>query len=357
MRVYLLGYFGSGAYADDLIGEVTRQMFREVAGPNVTLHDRTTHPVPSTGTQVAEFLNRYDLIVFCGGSLLGRLRLAPFHRLENWIDQLKPPLVILGTGWRAETEPLADTERMRMLRLLDRTTAIYVRGQNTARQLRDLTDKPVMALGDPGLCWTRQEPLRPAAVRRIGVVVRQMEPVEITQDRATIPNERFHRRMAKILDYIGETEQAEIVFVPMASVDRPTDNDFQAAERVGNFMQWDSWVYTMHGTVPAHDLQSVARALGQMDLVISQRLHGTLISVAQGVPVMPIEYQFGKMDDSLSIPGLERLRALITPMADFGAGAYQEKRTRLIDPDLVAANSAACRAIRGRYRQVVSTIV
>jgi len=183
-----------------------------------------------------------------------------------------------------------------------------------------------------------------------------MEPVETAQDLSTIPNEQFHQQLATLLDHIAETEHAEIVFIPMSSMDRQTDNDFRAAESVQNLMRWEPWLYTFHSTVATHDPQSVARALGRMDFVVSQRLHGSLIALAQGVPVMPIEYQFGKMDDSLSVAGFERLRALITPMADVGVAAYQARRSRLIDPTLGDANNAACAAVRGRYRQAVSAI-
>lgn len=357
MRVYLLGYFGVGALADDLILAITRWLFQSV-DRGVQLLDRSIAPHPHRGREVADFFNQScDLVVFCGGSLLGRLRLSPFDRLEDWIAGLRVPLAILGTGWREETMPLTLAERERCELLLRRASFVGVRGELSAQKVRGLTDRPVEALGDPGLCYPSI--VRPAVPRRhrVGVVVRQMSPLEEQQDRSTPPSAEFHARLASVLDRIAEEESAEVIFCPMTAIDRRIDDDFAACEAVAGKMTCESWPAGVYFSQPRHDARTMAETLGRMDLVVSQRLHGTLVSIAQGVPVLPIEYQFGKLADSLSVPGFEQLRSLIVPAGDLSVDAWLQRRDQLRAPELIAANRAACRAVRDRYRAAIAGLL
>jgi len=363
MKIYLLGYFGSGAHADDLIGLITRRMFqsewlkahafaRTPVTPTLTIHDRTTHPCPSNGAAVAEFLSQYDLVVFCGGSLLGRLRLPPFHRIETWIHGLAPPLVLLGTGWRTEAQPLTPEEHRRMCLLLGRARAAYVRGELTRQQIisHEMPAERVRVLGDPGLCFGDGS-FHIRGIDRIGVVARRMSDVEIAQDRQTLDNETWHTRLAQILDELVAGGY-EVTFVPMTPLWREQDNDHKGEAAVRVRMVHRERV----DSVAATD-STLAAHLGTFDFVLSQRLHGSLVSLAQGVPVFPIEYQFGKMADSLSLPGFEQLRDLITPQCGVTVETFYQKFPALTDPALLAATQAACATVRDNYGRVIGELI
>ena len=359
MKIYLLGYFGSGAYADDLIGEITRRMLQDAwtaaeRPGQLTIHDRTTHACPAAGPDVAKFLNEYDLVVFCGGSLLGRLRLPPFHRVETWIERLAVPLVLLGTGWRREDLPLSREEIDRMQLLLGHAQAVYVRGEMTRQQILDhrLPAERVRVLGDPGLCFEPPTPRGPAPEKmRVGVVVRQMSDVEINQDRATLDNETWHIRLAEILEALIAAGH-EIVFCPMTPEWRKHDNDHLGTDAVRRNMRSREPIEVLESsiwTLPPH--------LATFDLVVSQRLHGTLISLSQGVPVFPIEYQFAKMADSLSLPGFERIHQLITPQRRVDVPRFFAKLPMLLDPSLQSDTQAACDVVRAEYRGVIAGLL
>ena len=366
MRVYLLGYFHSGAFADDLIELATCRLFQQAGLGNLTIKDKQTHPHPAEGPDVAEFFNREaDLVVFCGGSLLGRLKLAPFHRIETWIDKLRVPLVVLGTGWREETQPLTAIEIDRMHRLVDCASAMHVRGKYTIERMADhgLPVARVVPLGDPGLTYVGNGHPLSRDERRIGVVVRQISQVEIDQDPTTLANGQWHNRLAGLLDHIQQTENAKIVFFPMSTIDRKQDNDWKAVASVFGQMRENSGAPTIYHDglrgdspgAPFHTPGVMAAILGTMDFVISQRLHGSLIAMAHGVPVMPIEYQFGKMGDSLSIDGFENIRRLITVQAQVSVAMYEAKRDALVE--LAPSDRRVCERVRQDYLRAVATLL
>lgn len=356
MRIYLLGYFGSGAYADDLIRDITREMILEIC-PDAVIDDRTTRPCPTTGEQVADFFNKfYDLVIFCGGSLLGRLRLPPFHRIEQWADKLKTPLILLGTGWREEIDPLnaEETERMRLL--LDTAEAVFVRGRLTVTNIyqRGLPADKVKALGDPGLCFVPGDAMHVPAPRKFGVVVRQMSNIEIQQDpERTCPNEQFQWELAKLLDHLVHENCGQFCyFFPFCPPNRSHDNDYEGIKAVQSMMK-NRHLTRVADDYSAFGLRSMVTAMGKMDFVISQRLHGTLPNIAQGAVTFPIEYQFGKMTDSLSIDGLERLKDLITPMKRVTKDEFLKKQAELNCPDLIRENMEACQGLRAKYLDVI----
>jgi len=364
MRVYLLGYFHSGAFADDLIELATCRLLQQTGISPLAVLDKKTNPHPASGPEVAEFFNREaDLVLFCGGSLLGRLRLAPFHRIETWIDKLQVPLVVLGTGWREEARPLTPEEVDRMRLLVDHAAAIYVRGKHTVERMaaHGLPVDRVIPLGDPGLTYTGNGIPTRRDQYRVGVVCRQMADVEIAQDPSTLGNDAWHARLATLLAHIVETEGAKPVFFPMSTLHRTHDNDWTATARVFNRLNLPESPYIYNECLkgdspgaPFHAPGILATILGTMDFVISQRLHGSLVSIAHGVPVLVIEYQFGKMADSLSIDGFEELRRLITPQAEVSVAAYEAKRASLVE--LAPHNRRVCERVRAEYVRALSSL-
>jgi len=243
----------------------------------------------------------------------------------------------LGTGWRQESQPLDDMDLHRMQLLIDNAYYIGVRGAYSLEGMKQagLRCEKVKILGDPGLAFdpdARKQEQVPALLKRqerqkvggiterwIGTVIRQMSPVEIEQDKTTITTEAFYGRIAGISEYIIRIEGGTIFFFPLALPGRAYDNDHKAFHELKRLLPEDC---RQHFHLCYGD--NMAEALGQMDFVISQRLHGTLISLAQGVPCFPIEYQFGKLRDSLSVEGYDYTREMITPMSEVTLEKYIE---------------------------------
>ena len=68
-RIGLIGYFGAEAYSDDLIEDVTKQLLLEQRSDLV--FDSTLLSKGQASCN-PDYLNSFDLLIHCGGSLLGK---------------------------------------------------------------------------------------------------------------------------------------------------------------------------------------------------------------------------------------------------------------------------------------------
>ena len=101
VRFGLIGYFGSGAYSDDLIEYVTKKLLYDI-NPDIEF-DSTLLQRCAGGTNV-DYLNSFDLIIHAGGSLLGKCTHFPVRDITTWKDRVKTPLAIFGPGYRFEPD-------------------------------------------------------------------------------------------------------------------------------------------------------------------------------------------------------------------------------------------------------------
>src|SRR3990167_4322844 len=99
LKVGLIGYFGAGAYSDDLIEHVTKRLLLEVEpdlGFDSTILGR------GEAASNPDYLNSFDLLIHCGGSLLGKCTHYPIRDISRWAGKVKTPLGIFGLGYRHE---------------------------------------------------------------------------------------------------------------------------------------------------------------------------------------------------------------------------------------------------------------
>jgi len=341
----LFGFFGYGAKADDMIRAITEDMIRESLG-YVDIITRVNTNIPCSPDKIARYLNlNCDGVILGGGSLLGRLRLPPFDTIEQWGNDLQIPLIILGTGWREEKKPLTKEERSKTKFLINRADYVGVRGYYSLEKIKGnhLPYKKVNVIGDPGLCYINRFGKCKLDNKSMGVVVRNMSQVEIEQDDRIGSNMRMFSIFAQILDNARE-EGYDIYFFPFSSKNRTTDNDYIAMGQVQAFMKYPSSLIQVN--LP---LEQMVAFMGNMDFVVSQRLHGSLLSLVQGVPIMPIEYQFNKLEDSLSLDGFEEVRDDIIDAGEFSLKEYREWRRKNRKYDV----RKACQQVRRNYIEII----
>jgi polysaccharide pyruvyl transferase WcaK-like protein len=284
-KVGLIGYFGSGAYSDDLIEHVTKRLLLEQRSDltfdsGVMFNPRANDP---------NYLNSFDLLVHCGGSLLGKCTHYPIRDIAKWVGKVKTPLAVFGLGYRFEPdkEPLAPEMRERIHLLFEKSSVVSVRGPYTVKHLQEnnIDTSKISSLADPVMAFDIELNKSP---QFIGGNVRDMPPVEI-QHSSTV---NVHRFMAQCYDWLIDTYDLPLNLISFRhNID--ADNDVKGADKVISLMRNR---HRASRAVPPNYLEAV-KLLGGAKFYFGQRLHPTVYASTQGIPFVGVEYQFDKMLD------------------------------------------------------------
>jgi len=292
MRVGLVGYFGAGAYSDDLIEHVTKQLFLDV-NPDITFDSTILRRGPAGSDP--DYLNSFDLLVHCGGSLLGKCTHFPVRNIAMWADKVETPLAVFGVGYRYEPdkEPLTPAMKERIRLLFDKSEVISVRGKYTVKHLEEnsIDTSRIDHLGDPVMACT---PKLKRSSRYLMGNVRHM-PTEEIQHNST---EQVQRYMAECYDWLIDRHSQPLVLVSFRH-NIASDNDVTGAQNVKEHMDHSDNVTI--ATPPSY-----LEALNLMEdasFYYGQRLHPTIYAATQGIPFVGVEYQFDKMLDWTSTVG------------------------------------------------------
>lgn len=289
----MIGFFGAGAFSDDLIGHVTSELFKaERPGIEVDLSlwrkcGKRTDP---------NFLNSFDLLVNAGGSMLGKCEYAPIYDIHRWHRVVSTLMAIFGTGYRyeADKEPLNERRRTRLQLLFQKAQVISVRGYRTVQHLREngIDTSRISSVGDPVLACDIKIEREP---KYIMGNVRYMTSREVRD----VPDESVHRLMAQIYDWLIEHYDLPLVLVSFR--ERRRDNDAVGAYRTMNYMEHSDMV----GVVVRENFMDAVRYMGQAVFWCGQRLHPTVFAAVQGIPFVGVEYQFEKMQDWAGTVGID----------------------------------------------------
>lgn len=289
MKVGLIGWFGHGAYSDDLIEHVTKQLLLEV-DPAIVF-DSGLMTKCEMGTD-PEYLNGFDLIVHAGGSLLGKCTHFPIRDITAWSDKVNTPLAIFGPGYRYEPdkEPLSPVRRRRLQTLFEKAEVVSVRGCKTVQYLRanGVDTSRIDSVGDP-VSACKVQPRR--SHKFIMGNVRNMPDIEV-QHAST---NSVHRFMAEAYDWLIDHYKLPLNLVSFRH-NVPEDNDVTGARAVKRLM--------VHGDevdILAYPLFSNA-TYSMLDAAFwfGQRLHPSVYAGVHNIPFIGVEYQFDKMLDWMS---------------------------------------------------------
>lgn len=296
MRVGLIGYFGVGAFSDDLIEWVTRQLLLEV-NPDITFDSTILSRGPAGSDP--DYLNSFDLLVHCGGSLLGKCTHYPIHNIAQWHDKVQTPLAVFGIGYRYEPdkEPLTPVMRERIRLLFDKSEVVSVRGEYTVKHLEEnrVDTSCIDSLGDPVMACSLKLNRRP---RYLMGNVRHMPQVEVQHN----TTEQVQRFMADCYDFLIDKQDQPLVLVSFRH-NIPDDNDVTGAMNVKEIM--DNTFQVTIATPPNY--REAVKLLENAAFYYGQRLHPTIYAATQGIPFVGVEYQFDKLLDWVSTVGINNL--------------------------------------------------
>ena len=327
-KILLLGWYGYNAIGDDIIAEVTKQLFFEEAEKrSIKLQFIPLSIIQNFKLRmIHSYLFKNDLIVIGGGSILGSdtmslyMTIFGFDRinLHKISRNRKTPLVIFGGGFRREKEKLPEKDRTHMMRLFDRAILKGVRGP-VSQQLfiSNGIVNEVEVIGDPALSFY------PVPINdklngdfNVGMNVRFMK----TGEPQYLGNEEIYAIFARLADYSVE-EGAQIYF--FSFTENEHDSDTEAAKRVIKLMKYK----TNPKLIPfSNDAIKTCSLIGKFDYLISQRLHPCILGWVQKVPNIGFEYQFLKTTDFMSSINMDDF---IIRTDEFSFDAYLEKYEKM----------------------------
>ena len=293
MKIGLIGYFGSGAYSDDLIEYVTKQLFLDI-NPNITF-DSTILSRGQAGADPS-YLNSFDLLVHCGGSFLGKCTYFPVRDIDKWHNKVETPLAIFGAGYRYEPdkEPLTIEQRSRLNILFTKSEVTTLRGHITMHHLKlnGIDVSKVSSLGDPVMACPLRLDITP---KHIVGNVRNMPAIEIQH--ATTPH--VQRFMADVYDWLIDYYHKPLTLISFRH-NIVEDNDYTGAVATRALMRNKAMV-----TIKRPDgYREAVNCMSEACFWFGQRLHPTMFAAVQGIPFVGLEYQFGKLLDWYSTVGL-----------------------------------------------------
>jgi len=276
LRIRLIGWYGFRATGDDLIAWSTKSLFRRCG--------------QEMGIQV-DFTNDggADLMVVGGGTIIGCDSAGICER----IDRPSSPVAVFGPGFRNMGEEACQMWQPAMKALFDRAVGTGVRGPVTAWQLKHYQMATnVVAIGDPAVWFERiPAPQRSKKGKTVGICIREMRNEGVEE--RYLPSSKVYERFAKLLPELLKLYEAEPVFLSFC--ENQFDSDSQGAEKLRSMLPEK---YQDARIIPYSDnVRYVGSIIGQMDYLISERMHPTIIAWVQGKPCIAIDYQYRKTED------------------------------------------------------------
>lgn len=306
----MIGYFGSGAYSDDLIEHVTKALLLEQRSDLTFDSGIMFNPHASD----PDYLNSFDLLIHCGGSLLGKCTHPPIRDIARWAGKLRTPLCVFGIGYRFEPdkEPLAPESRERIRLLFEKSSVVSVRGPYTVKHLVEngVDTSKICSLADPVIAC--DIPLERTPTHIVGNV-RDMPSVEV-QHAST---NRVHKLFAECYDWLIDTYDLPLLLVSWRhNID--SDNDMGGADKVIALMKNGHRVMKYK----PYSYLEAAKLLGGAEFYFGQRLHPTVYAASQGIPFVGLEYQFDKMLDWAGTVEIDNVINTRDATLDSFIGAY-----------------------------------
>lgn len=246
---------------------------------------------------------------------------AVWGKANEVIERLKIPVIAFGVGVQIKTEnDLAlNAETTRLLQqIAAKSTTIAVRGELSVKVLNSIGIRNVRVIGCPTVFRHRQPTLsiskpRFEDLRRVGFTLRRNTPNSTVFQRYLL--HYLHQRFKLSIICAGEIEEKTIFY---ASQQRLGDADRRIAEAAASLVE-KGWLYDAADPlldVYRKDLfwaESVAeydRRVEALDAVLGYRLHGNLLSLANGTPALYLTYDTRTREfvDTFKIPHFDVLK-------------------------------------------------
>lgn len=342
MRIVICGYYGFSNAGDELILDSTVALLRnqfdslEIAvisyprGDLAAVHQRLGITAID-GRDIAHcstMIRSADLLLIGGGGLIQDylpsdrrdLFLESHSNLVFWMTMAAIARIhqVPAIGWQLGIGPL-ETDQGRddaatLLGLMDR---IFVRDQASYDLAIEIgVDARLLSVGgDPVLTFDVAHSTPDRA--RLGIVVRTW-----------LEKGDWFQALAEAID--GLDPGIEVIFYPMQETDRHLEDDVSASRTVVELMQRPAEIVTSLAPV------DLAGALASCTAVVSMRLHGALLALSSGVPVVAMAYD-PKVESQMVSLGQKRFVAQIGELdRDWLASALADAMEHTVEREPIA---------------------
>ena len=323
-NVVISGYYGSRNAGDEAMLAAMVEVLSDF-NPKVNItvisadpeNTRQRHGVKAVGwldlPGIFAVLRRADLLISGGGSLLQNVtsrRSLYYYLLIIWLAQLAgTPVMLYAQGIGPINGRFA---RWAMGYIGNRVKMITVRDRGSLGELEALgiTRPPVRPTADPvhAIHQVDREAGR-NILRQQGAAVGQ-RPLVCISVREWCGMRRYKEVAAQAADCIVEELGAQVVFLPMQYPE-----DVKTAEQVAAMAKNDMVILPEE-----YNTNELLSIVGNMDLLISIRLHALIFAGVMGVPMIGLSYD-PKVDRFLESVGEQSAGSL----EDISLEALMEK--------------------------------
>ncbi len=301
-KIKLIGWYGYGAVGDDLIEGCIRNLLLKAARKKKLRLQFTQD-------------ERCHLLVVGGGSIVGVDTLNLYSKLRD----KKVPIVFFGSGFRREKRNINPENIRRMKILMNKAFLVGVRGYVSQQMLIQNGIDNAEVIGDPALSFEPCQTERLFGDFKIGMVVRNV-PFKEPQ---YLDNNASHKIFGELADsMIEKIPETTLYFFPFTENEKESDS--AATKEVLKIMRHSP---TAHIIPATSDYKKLGSLIGQMDYMISQRLHPSILAWTQGIPCIAFEYQFNKTVDIMNSIGLDEF---VIRTDEFTLNLYNKKLDRLL---------------------------
>ena len=331
-QVVVSGYYGYENLGDETILETICNRYREQY--NLVVLSKRPHQTEKKFrvTAISRFhmgkvhraIRECSLLISGGGSLLqdrtSTRSLLYYLSVMHMARRLKKPVMVYANG----IGPVrGKRNRKLVVHALQRVTSITLRDEDSLRELqnRGLSRQDVLVTADPVFSM---QPAEPKLAKQLWTQLGIPEDAKTLGISLRTVSSNAAERLAELFDGIcRDTGYVPVFLCMQPAVDR------KSAQSV--MMQMHTKAYLLPDQVST---QAVMSAVGNMELVISMRLHALIFAATVGTPVMGFDYdpKVVSLLRTLDMPSLgsvekldvQRCRKLVVDFSDRRA-EYQEK--------------------------------
>ena len=285
MKVSILDWSGHHAKMDDLLNLCVKRLVEEIMAEQ---------HVPVT------FVNKAckaDILIVGGGTLL----FSGDKGFYRTIEAFNGPYFFLGTGYRGDELEKNSPFVPRMNRILEKSIGVGLRGPVSYREIERLgTDMDrVEIVGDVAFQFEPGTLNHPKSNFEVGISVRYMGRSGEPQYTS---NQQVYEIMREIAGFL-HLVHPDGHFYLFDTCWNIHDSDRKGLKRIKKMCNLKKEQVTW---VTQKDLDEFCSMIGQMDFIVSQRLHPNILSWLQDIPCIVLDYKNNKALDFMKTLDLER---------------------------------------------------
>ncbi len=267
--------------------DFSRQTLNEIGAPSVRC-------VPNDIASFLKALDEVDTVVIGGGPLKESGQMLEWAMRVEIAKSLGKKIMVYGCGIGPLHSAPVRGHVAQILRLADRITLRDAIAVTKAVELGIPADRvtlaadPAMGLPSVRFADRKEEPIRTRAPLTIGVSMRRLSKHYAPTGKAieaTSQESAFHEAIKHTLRSTLQTNEAQIVLVPMAL--RHKDDDRLILKQIQTQLGHDPRISVIEQYASPAALLERFRAF---DFFVAMRFHSAVFAMLSGVPLVAIDY-------------------------------------------------------------------